>query len=244
MRLIKIDLSAYCLSSLQVEESGNMAETLADRVDKNYANLAKEINGLHKVEQVLLDTADGVLDTKRRLEFAVQQILLELGDSIRRQTGDLNSTLARKVDDVTFSVIANQSTALTNMTSKLESELGQVHYQAHENFHTLITLSPYRYGDKSECYTKAQANHRKCCNELNNKRPNTLVEVFKLLTVWIKELARYDKRFSGREDILTQRIRNFILLTKNCFLGNRTSKRSRRSPQLLAWSAVSRRSGI
>lgn len=104
-----------------------MAETLADRVDKNYANLAKEINGLHKVEQVLLDTADGVLDTKRRLEFAVQQILLELGDSIRRQTGDLNSTLARKVDDVTFSVLANQSTALTNMTSKLESELGQVY---------------------------------------------------------------------------------------------------------------------
>lgn len=103
-----------------------MAETLADRVDKSYASLAKEINGLHKVEQVLLDTADGVLDTKRRLEFAVQQILLELGDSIRRQTGDLNSTLARKVDDVTFSVLANQSTALTNMTSKLESELGQV----------------------------------------------------------------------------------------------------------------------
>lgn len=109
-----------------MEESGNMAETLADRVDKSYASLAKEINGLHKVEQVLLDTADGVLDTKRRLEFAVQQILLELGDSIRRQTGDLNSTLARKVDDVTFSVLANQSTALTNMTTKLESELGQV----------------------------------------------------------------------------------------------------------------------
>ncbi len=105
-----------------------MAETLADRVDKSYASLAKEINGLQKVEQVLLDTADGVLDTKRRLEFAVQQILLELGDSIRRQTGDLNSTLARKVDDVTFSVIANQSTALTNMTSKLESELGQVYF--------------------------------------------------------------------------------------------------------------------
>lgn len=103
-----------------------MAETLADRVDKSYASLAKEINGLQKVEQVLLDTADGVLDTKRRLEFAVQQILLELGDSIRRQTGDLNSTLARKVDDVTFSVIKDQSTALTNMTSKLENELGQV----------------------------------------------------------------------------------------------------------------------
>ncbi|EFX73743.1 putative leucine-rich repeat-containing protein DDB_G0290503 [Daphnia pulex] len=110
----------------QVEESGNMAETLADRVDKSYASLAKEIHGLQKVEQVLLDTADGVLDTKRRLEFAVQQILLELGDSIRRQTGDLNSTLARKVDDVTFSVIKDQSTALTNMTSKLENELGQV----------------------------------------------------------------------------------------------------------------------
>jgi len=110
----------------QVEESAQMTETLAERVDKSYEGLAKEINGLSKVEQVLLETADGVLDTKRRLEFAVQQILLELGDSIRRQTGDLNSTLARKVEDVTFSVLANQSTALTNMTTKLESELGQV----------------------------------------------------------------------------------------------------------------------
>ena len=112
--------------AVQVEESAQMTETLAERVDKSYEGLAKEINGLSKVEQVLLETADGVLDTKRRLEFAVQQILLELGDSIRRQTGDLNSTLARKVEDVTFSVLANQSTALTNMTTKLESELGQV----------------------------------------------------------------------------------------------------------------------
>jgi len=110
----------------QVEESAQMAETLAERVDKSYEGLAKEINGLHKVEQVLLETADGVLDTKRRLEFAVQQILLELGTSIRQQTGDLNSTLNRKVEDVTFSVLTNQGTALTNMTTKLESELGQV----------------------------------------------------------------------------------------------------------------------
>jgi len=110
----------------QVEESAQMAETLAERVDKSYEGLAKEINGLHKVEQVLLETADGVLDTKRRLEFAVQQILLELGSSIRQQTGDLNTTLNRKVEDVTFSVLANQSTALTNMTTKLEAELGQV----------------------------------------------------------------------------------------------------------------------
>ena len=105
-----------------------MAETLAERVDKSYEGLAKEINGLHKVEQVLLETADGVLDTKRRLEFAVQQILLELGSSIRQQTGDLNTTLNRKVEDVTFSVLANQSTALTNMTTKLEAELGQVSF--------------------------------------------------------------------------------------------------------------------
>ena len=110
----------------EVEESGQMAETLADRVDKGYAVLAKEIHGLHKVEQVLLDTADSVLDTKRRLEFAVQQILLELGESIKRQTGDLNTTLSQNINDVTFSVIANQTQSLTNMTTKLEGELGQV----------------------------------------------------------------------------------------------------------------------
>jgi hypothetical protein len=68
---------------LQVTEAGDMAESLSERVEQGYQNISAEIRGLTNVEQVLLDTADSVMDTKRRLEYAMQQILLELGDTVR-----------------------------------------------------------------------------------------------------------------------------------------------------------------
>ena len=37
-----------------------------------------EIKGLSNVEQVLLDTADSVMDTKKKLEFGVQQIIFKV----------------------------------------------------------------------------------------------------------------------------------------------------------------------
>merc|ERR1711917_158075 len=44
-----------------VMESGNMAESLYERVDTGYKELEEEIKGLANVEQVLLDTADSVM---------------------------------------------------------------------------------------------------------------------------------------------------------------------------------------
>ncbi|KAK2709126.1 uncharacterized protein LOC136027669 [Artemia franciscana] len=110
----------------QVIEAGDMAESLSERVEQGYQNISAEIRGLTNVEQVLLDTADSVMDTKRRLEYAVQQILLELGDTVRKQTGNLNTELTERVDNVTLAVLGQQGTAWKNLTSKLENELGQV----------------------------------------------------------------------------------------------------------------------
>merc|ERR1719347_1021911 len=61
-----------------VVESGNMAESLFERVDNGYKELEDEIKGLANVEQVLLDTADSVMDTKRKIEFGVQQIIFKV----------------------------------------------------------------------------------------------------------------------------------------------------------------------
>ena len=40
--------------------------------------LQEEIKGLSNVEKVLLDTADSVMDTKKKLEFGVQQIIFKV----------------------------------------------------------------------------------------------------------------------------------------------------------------------
>ena len=42
------------------------------------AIVQEEIKGLSNVEQVLLDTADSVMDTKRKIEFGVQQIIFKV----------------------------------------------------------------------------------------------------------------------------------------------------------------------
>ena len=82
-----------------IVESGSMAESLFERVDMGYKvintwfwlvdttlnllsawwqELEEEIKGLSNVEQVLLDTADSVMDTKRKIEFGVQQIIYKV----------------------------------------------------------------------------------------------------------------------------------------------------------------------
>ena len=61
-----------------IVESGSMAESLFERVDSGYHELEEEIKGLSNVEKVLLDTADAVMDTKRKIEFGVQQIIFKV----------------------------------------------------------------------------------------------------------------------------------------------------------------------
>ena len=63
-----------------IVESGSMAESLFDRVASGYKDLEDEISGLANVEKVLLDTADAVMDTKRKIEFGVQQIIFKVSD--------------------------------------------------------------------------------------------------------------------------------------------------------------------
>ena len=72
-----------------IVESGSMAESLFDRVDSGYKELEEEIKGLSNVEKVLLDTADAVMDTKRKIEFGVQQIIFKVSDGALHSTPSL-----------------------------------------------------------------------------------------------------------------------------------------------------------
>merc|ERR1711962_1379984 len=109
-----------------VVESGNMAESLFERVDSGYKELEEEIKGLSNVEQVLLDTADSVMDTKRKIEFGVQQIIFKVSELIELSGGEMDDNLATKFESITRTILSNQTEALTNLTSKVEKEIGQV----------------------------------------------------------------------------------------------------------------------
>ena len=102
-----------------VVESGSMAETLFERVDKGYKELEDEIKGLANVEQVLLDTADSVMDTKRKIEFGVQQIIFKVTELVAVSGGEMDDNLAAKFETITRTILANQTQALTNLTMKV-----------------------------------------------------------------------------------------------------------------------------
>jgi hypothetical protein len=109
-----------------VVESGSMAESLFERVDTGYKELEEEIKGLANVEKVLLDTADSVMDTKRKIEFGVQQIIFKVSELIELSGGQMDDNLAAKFESITRTILSNQTEALTELTSKVEKDIGQV----------------------------------------------------------------------------------------------------------------------
>merc|ERR1719412_1249804 len=109
-----------------IVESGSIAESLFERVDSGYKELEEEIKGLANVEQVLLDTADSVMDTKRKIEFGVQQIIFKVSELIELSGGQMDDNLAAKFESITRTILSNQTEALTELTSKVEKDIGQV----------------------------------------------------------------------------------------------------------------------
>ncbi|KAF0302576.1 hypothetical protein FJT64_025346 [Amphibalanus amphitrite] len=85
-----------------------MAEGLYDRVSQGYDELKGEIQGLSNLEEVMVDTADSVLDTKRRLEYGVQQILLEVEAAVRAQGIKINGTFSSKFGTISEEILASQ----------------------------------------------------------------------------------------------------------------------------------------
>ena len=53
--------------------------------------LQQEIKGLSNLEKVLLETADSVMDTRKKLEFGVQQIMFKVSLLWRKKIIGINT---------------------------------------------------------------------------------------------------------------------------------------------------------
>lgn len=101
-------------------------DNLHSGVSKSYEQLLKEIKSLSETERVIIQTADNILDIKRRIEYGVQQILLEIGGLIKLESKNLNGTINSRFDTVEETFLENQTTALANLSLKIETEISQV----------------------------------------------------------------------------------------------------------------------
>ncbi|ODN06045.1 hypothetical protein Ocin01_00627 [Orchesella cincta] len=124
-----------------LEERVRMAEKAVDglfvKMESEYDHLSSELKGLANVESVLLDTGDSVLDTKRRLEYGVQQIMGEMNHQLTTHTASLNASLQARFDGLSDAVLGNQSIALMNLTGRMEEEISQVWRQIGILYHQM-----------------------------------------------------------------------------------------------------------
>lgn len=109
-----------------IERTGKLTETLTKNIAESYEQLKGEIQSLNKVEQLMVQTADSVLDTRRRVEYGVHQILLEVGGLIKNYGKETNAVINERFDTFEMSILDEDTGALANLTSKIGHEIDQV----------------------------------------------------------------------------------------------------------------------
>ena len=108
------------------EETKDSVAALRMDLANNAERVNQELQDLEKGQSVMVSMADHVLDTKKRVEYGVHQILLEVGDLVKAQGVNINSTLSQRFDGISNDIMDNQNGALANLTSKMEQEMNKV----------------------------------------------------------------------------------------------------------------------
>lgn len=75
-----------------------------------------------KLEKVMIDTSNNVLETKRRFEYGIHQIILEVGDVMKTA----NTSMQKRLNELNDGILENHNNALVNLSSKIETEMSQV----------------------------------------------------------------------------------------------------------------------
>ncbi|XP_063917255.1 putative leucine-rich repeat-containing protein DDB_G0290503 [Zophobas morio] len=101
-------------------------DSLTQKFAASSQNIRAEIENLGKVEQVMVQTADSVLDTKRRVEYGVHQIIAEMQQLIKASSKDVNAAISERFDTFEMSVLDEETGALANLTAKIGQEIDQV----------------------------------------------------------------------------------------------------------------------
>ncbi|XP_011261945.1 centromere-associated protein E isoform X2 [Camponotus floridanus] len=108
------------------EETKESVTALRMDLANNAERVSQDLQELEKGQSVMVSMADHVLDTKKRVEYGVHQILLEVGDLVKAQGININSTLTQRFDGISNDIMNNQNGALANLTSKMELEMNKI----------------------------------------------------------------------------------------------------------------------
>ncbi|XP_050429286.1 uncharacterized protein LOC126838694 isoform X2 [Adelges cooleyi] len=124
-------------AAITLTQSAEFSKAFQDDVQNSFRLMSGEVKVLSDVERVLVQTADNVLDTKRRIEYSTHQILLELTDVVNTRTKEINETINTSVERAVKTVLDAQAVGMANLSLKIETEISQVWRQIGIMYQTL-----------------------------------------------------------------------------------------------------------
>ncbi|OXU21163.1 hypothetical protein TSAR_005394 [Trichomalopsis sarcophagae] len=116
------------LQTRMTADEKNVQESISSlrfALTSNSDHINQELHELGKGQSVMVEMADQVLDTKKRLEHAYK-FLRELAELVMVQGLNINQTLNTRFDGISNDIMDNQNGALANLTVKMEQEMNQV----------------------------------------------------------------------------------------------------------------------
>ncbi|KAK9507222.1 hypothetical protein O3M35_007129 [Rhynocoris fuscipes] len=109
-----------------ISKSRDMMEDYFRTVNEKFTNIANDINALEKIEKILIQTDENIIDSKRKIEFMMFQIIKSIEESISLQNRNLNDTVNNRFNIITDLIVDNQNITMLNISGKIETEMEQV----------------------------------------------------------------------------------------------------------------------
>lgn len=113
-------------SEAKLMSAAESTKVFQDDVQNSFRLMSHEVKTLSDVEKVLVQTADNVLDTKRRIEYSTHQILMEVTALVNDRSKELNESINARLELAVKTVLEAQSAGMANLSIKIETEISQV----------------------------------------------------------------------------------------------------------------------
>lgn len=117
---------SYAKTATKLKETAAALDAELKNIGEGCDGTDSKLNEFHKLEQMLAQMGDNVLSIKRNMEFNVHAITLEVSDAIKANSKEMASSIGDKFEAINETIWNNHNGAITNLTSKIETEISQV----------------------------------------------------------------------------------------------------------------------
>lgn len=190
-------------------QSNTMTERAYGDISTSFETLRAEMQTLRKNEHVMMQTADNVMANKKRIDSAIHQIVADVRELMHMQMKNTNRTVNERFDKIETSILDNQVGALTNITTKIESEMSQVWRQIGVMY-TQLTANKMvldKLSDQSDNYVNSSTNAMSKVKEEVDDISTRIVELGGNLNYALGRLSLVSQEFGqislGLTDVLS-----------------------------------------